>query len=89
MQSELSSAIGNITLKVPGSAKVTIIARLSVGSWGDSDVDLDHIKSDFAATEVNKRGDKRQVEVIYQLNGGGLTIELNAAMGEIEIRKMD
>ncbi|HEY6437270.1 MAG TPA: hypothetical protein VIY47_11825, partial [Ignavibacteriaceae bacterium] len=89
MQSELSSAIGNITLKVPGSAKVTIVARLSVGAWGDSDDALEHIKSDFSSTEVNKRGDKRQVEVIYKLNGGGPIIELNATMGEIEIRKIN
>ncbi len=89
MQSELSSAIGNITLKVPGNAKVTIIAKLSVGAWGDSDDALEHIKSDFNSTEVNKRGDKRQVEVIYKLNGGGPIIELNAAMGEIEIRKLN
>ncbi len=89
MQSELNSAIGNITLKVPAGAKVTIVARLSVGAWGDSDDALEHIKSDFTETEVNKRGDKRQVEVIYKLNGGGPTIKLNAAMGEIEIRKMN
>lgn len=89
MQSELSSAFGDIKIKVPGNAKVTIVARLSVGAWGDSDDALEHIKSDFTETEVNKRGDKRQVEVIYKLNGGGPTIELNAAMGEIEVRKMN
>ena len=89
MQSELNSAIGNITLKLPGSAKVTIIATLSVDVWGDNDDDdLDHIKSDFTPTTVNKRGDKKQIEVVYKLNGGGPTIELNAAMGEIEIRKL-
>ena len=88
MQSELSSAVGNVTLKVPGNAKVTIVATLSINAWGNSDDALEHIKSDFAQTTVNIRGDKRQVEVIYQLNGGGPTIELNAAMGEIEIRKL-
>jgi len=86
--SELNSAVGNITLKVPESVKVTIIATLSINAWGGSDDALDHIKSDFAETTVNKRGDKRQIEVIYKLNGGGPTIELNAAMGEIEIRKL-
>lgn len=89
MQSELNSAIGDIKIKLPGNAKVTIVARLSVGAWGDSDNVLEHIKSDFTETEVNKRGDKRQVEVIYKLNGGGPIIELNSAMGEIEIRKMN
>ena len=89
MQSELNSAVGNITLKVPGNIKAIIIARLSLGAWGDSDEALEHIKSDFNSTEVNIRGDKRQVEVIYKLNGGGPTIELNAAMGEIDIKKMN
>lgn len=88
-KSELNSAVGNITLKIPGNAKVTIIATLSVAAWGGSDDALNHIKSDFTATEVNKRGDKRQVEAIYKLNGGGPTIELNASMGEIEIRKLN
>jgi DUF4097 and DUF4098 domain-containing protein YvlB len=88
MQSELSSAIGNVTLKIPGNAKVTIIATLSINAWGNSDDALEHIKSDFSQTTVNIRGDKRQVEVVYKLNGGGPTIELNAAMGEIEIRKL-
>jgi hypothetical protein len=88
MQSELSSAVGNVTLKIPGNAKVTIIASLSINVWGSSDDALDHIKSDFPETTVNKKGDKRQIEVIYQLNGGGPKIELNAAMGEIEIRKL-
>ena len=87
--SELNSAVGNVTLKIPGNAKVTIIATLSINAWGNSDDALDHIKSDFAETEVNKRGDKRQIEVIYKLNGGGPIIELNAAMGEIEIRKLN
>ena len=89
MQSELSSAVGNVTLKILGSAKVTIIATLSINAWGNSDDALEHIKSDFAETEVNKRGDKRQIEVIYKLNGGGPIIRLNAAMGEIEIRKLN
>jgi hypothetical protein len=87
--SELNSAVGNVTLKIPGNAKVTIIATLSINAWGSSDDALDHIKSDFAETEVNKRGDKRQIEVIYKLNGGGPIIGLNAAMGEIEIRKLN
>jgi len=87
--SELNSAAGNVTLKIPGNAKVTIIATLSINAWGSSDDALDHIKSDFAETEVNKRGDKRQIEVIYKLNGGGPIIGLNAAMGEIEIRKLN
>jgi hypothetical protein len=56
--------------------------------WSGDDTDLDNIKSDFTPTTINKRGEKKQIEVVYQLNGGGPTIELNAGMGEIEIRKL-
>ncbi len=80
-QSELNSAVGNVTLKIPGNAKVTIIATLSINAWGSSDDALEHIKSDFAETEVNKRGDKRQIEVIYKLNGGGPIIRIKRCNG--------
>lgn len=87
-KSELSTAVGNVTLKVPENSKVTIVATISVLMWSGEKSDMDNIKSDFEPTTVNKIGDKKQIEVIYQLNGGGPTIELNAAMGEIEIRKL-
>jgi len=87
-KSELNTAVGNVTLNVPENSKVTIIATISVLVWSGDNSDMDNIKSDFKPTEVNKRGDKKQIEVIYQLNGGGPTIEVNAAMGEIEIRKL-
>jgi hypothetical protein len=88
VRSELNTGVGNIILKVPENAKVTIVASVSMFMWSGDDSDLDNIKSDFTPTTIDKRGDKKQIEVVYQLNGGGPTIELNAAMGEIEIRKL-
>jgi hypothetical protein len=63
-KSKLNSAIGNITLKVPENAKATIVATLSVLVWSGDEDNLDNIKSDFIPTEVNKRGEKKQIEVI-------------------------
>ena len=87
-KSELNSAVGNITLKVPENSKVTIVATLSVLVWDDKKSDTDYIESDFKPTQVNKKGDQKQIEFIYKLNGGGPTIEVNVAMGDIEIRKL-
>lgn len=86
--SKLKSAVGNITLKVPENAKVTIVATINVLVWSGDDSDMDNIKSDFTPTQVDRRGEKKQIRVIYQLNGGGPMIELNAAMGQIEIKKL-
>ena len=88
VRSELNTGVGNIMLKVPENSKVTIVASVNVFMWTGDESDLENIKSDFTPTTVNKRGEKKQIEVVYQLNGGGPTIELNAAMGEIEIRKL-
>jgi hypothetical protein len=88
VRSDLNSGVGNIMLKVPENTKVNIVASVNVFMWTGDDSDLDNIKSDFTPTTIDKKGEKKQIEVVYQLNGGGPTIELNAAMGEIEIRKL-
>jgi hypothetical protein len=87
-KSELNTAVGNITLKVPENVKATIKASISVLVWSGDDSDLDNIKSDFTPTDIKRNKEKKQIEVTYNLNGGGPTIELNVAMGEIEIRKL-
>ena len=86
--SELNSGIGNITLYVSVSAKVTIVATAMVLMWNDDESELQNIKSEFPPTTVNRYRNKKQIEVTFELNGGGSKIELNAAMGEIEIRKL-
>lgn len=88
VKSELNTAVGNITLKVPENTKATIKASISVLVWSGDDSDLDNIKSDFTPTDVKRNKEKKQIEVTYNLNGGGPTIELNVAMGQIEIRKL-
>ncbi len=88
VKSELNTAVGNITLKVPEDTKATIVATFAVLVWSGDDSDLDNIKSDFAPNEIKRNKEKKQIEVVYQLNGGGPTIEINVAMGEIEIRKL-
>ena len=86
--SEFNSAVGNIKLFIPADAKATIVATVNVIVWGNSDEELQNIKSDFTPTSVKRMKDRRQIEVTYELNGGGSLIELNVAMGEIEIRKL-
>jgi hypothetical protein len=88
VKSELNTAVGNINLKVPENAKATITANVSVLVWSGDDSDLDNIKSDFTPSDVKRNKEKKQIEVTYNLNGGGPTIELNVAMGQIEIRKL-
>jgi hypothetical protein len=85
--SELNSGVGNITLYVPQAAKVTIVATAHVVMW-DDESELQNITSEFTPTTVNRYRNKKQIEVIFELNGGGSKIELNVAMGEIEINKL-
>jgi hypothetical protein len=85
--SELNTGVGNITLYVPVSAKVTIVATAQVQIW-DDDSDLQNIKSEFVPTTVNHIGNKKQTVATFKLNGGGSIIELNVTMGEINIKKL-
>lgn len=87
-KSEFNTAVGNITLKVPENSKATIKASISVLVWSGDNSDMDNIKSDFTPTDVKRNKEKKQIEVTYNLNGGGPTVELNVAMGQIEIRKL-
>jgi len=85
--SELNTGVGNITLYVPASAKVTIVVTAHVQMW-DDESELQNIKSEFTPTTVNRYRNKKQIEVTFELNGGGSKIELNVALGEIEIKKL-
>jgi hypothetical protein len=84
--SNLNTAAGNIKLMVPSSAKATIVATFTVLVWGDSKDEMENIESDFPSTKIERMKDRRQIRVTYVLNGGGSRIELNTAMGKIEIR---
>jgi len=86
--SELNSGIGNITLKVPESASITIIATINVFMWSGDEGDLDNINSEFTPTKIDRSKESKQIEVTYELNGGGNKIELNVALGNIDIHKL-
>ncbi len=86
--SELNSGVGNITLKVPESASVTIVATINVFMWSGDEGDLDNINSDFTPTKIDRSKESKQIEVTYELNGGGNKIELNVALGNINIQKL-
>ena len=85
--SELNTGVGHITLYVPETAKVTIVATAQVLMWDDKS-ELQNIKSEFATTTINRYGHGKQIEATFKLNGGGSLIELNVSMGEIEIKKL-
>ncbi|MBT8392121.1 MAG: hypothetical protein KJO48_10180 [Ignavibacteria bacterium] len=86
-ESELTTGIGDIELRVPSSAKATIIASTKVIMWSGDDSDLDKIQSDFKPSNVKRNKESKTIEVTYILNGGGSTIELSTGMGEINIKK--
>jgi len=84
--SDINTAAGNIKLMIPSDSKATIVATFTVTVWGDSKEEMENIKSDFPSTKIERMKDRRQIRVTYVLNGGGSRIELNTAMGRIEIR---
>ncbi len=86
--SELNCGVGNITLKVLETASVTIVATIQVMMWSGDESDLDNINSDFTPTKIDRSKERKQIEVIYELNGGGSKIELNVALGNINIQKL-
>ena len=86
--SDFNTAAGNIKLLVPSDAKATIVATFTVTVWGSNEDEMEHIKSDFPSSKVERMKDRRQIRVTYILNGGGSNIELNTAIGDIEIRKL-
>ncbi len=82
--SSISTMNGGIKLLVDPNLKINIYAK-SIGS-GDEDDKM--ITSDFPAKEfsANKYSNEQKAE--YQLNGGGVRINLSTINGEIEIRKI-
>ena len=85
--SDLNSGVGNITLYIPESSKATIVAKASDFQWGDSRKDSESIKTDFESYNISQLRRGNTFEAIYELNGGGSRIELNAGMGDIRIKK--
>jgi len=86
-KSDMTTGMGNITLTIPESAKVTIIATVHIMMWDEDENKLENIKSDFEPTSVNRHREGKYVEAKFELNGGGSLIEVSTAMGDIELRK--
>jgi len=84
--SDLNTAAGNVKLLVPSNAKATIVATFTVTVWGDQEDEMENIESDFPSSKIERMKDRKQIRVTYVLNGGGSKIQLNTAMGKIEIR---
>jgi hypothetical protein len=86
-KSDLTTGIGDIELYIPGSVNATIIASTTVYMWSGDESDLDKIRSDFEPTNIKRNKERKTIEVTYELNGGGSTIEVSTGMGEIDIKK--
>jgi hypothetical protein len=84
--SSLSTAAGNIVLRIAESVKATITARSRGPVFDFDDEGADFIRSDFPVNRPEKRRKGGEGEVI--LNGGGHKIRLETNMGVIEIRKV-
>ncbi len=85
--SSLSTGAGNITLTVPEKIKATIIATVKTKYIDKDDESYIHIKSDFEGLKYDVNDSKREVVAKLELNGGGPVVELETAMGKIEIKK--
>ena len=86
-KSELNAGFGDITLMIPSNAKANIKATVHVHDWDDNEKGMQHIISDFEPKSVNRDKSRKQIEAIFELNGGGPQIEINTGMGDIEIKK--
>ena len=86
--SEISTGTGDITLYISENAKATIKANFLAGKYSGNDKDLRiHLKSDFDGVTYDTNQNKREMNAVLKLNGGGSTIELNVTNGEIFIKK--
>ncbi len=89
--SSFETAGGDIELYIPSNAKTKIEARIRVRSddhWYNDDHRRTEyqIYSDFKAT--TKDEDRRGISATFVLNGGGKTITLETANGDIYIKKL-
>jgi DUF4097 and DUF4098 domain-containing protein YvlB len=86
-ESVITTNAGSIELRVPSTAKVTIVARIHVQGWWREAKENYKIQSDFESTTYNIEEDNHDIVGVYQLNGGGSKIQLKAVNDEIRIIK--
>ena len=87
-QCKLATASGDVHLFVPEEAKATINARVVVRGWWKNRKDDNSIRSDFKTESYDEDDDEHEIRAVYKLNGGGYVIDLQTALGNIEIRKL-
>jgi len=86
-RSRLATAGGDIRLLVPGSARATINARISIRGWWRREINTCDIRSDFPTENYQKDEQSHEIRARIVLNGGGEEITLEAVSGSIEVRK--
>ncbi len=88
-ESKITTGYGNIAVYIPENEKVTIEAVVKFSGekgWVNEKQEIsDYIKSDFKVSTEDRRND--ELRAVYQVNGGGTKIYLQASIGNIEIRK--
>ncbi len=83
----LKSSGGDIELKLPSSAKVSIDAEVRIrGSWRNHDECV--IKSDFTDQLWKSGKDKKDLEAKFDINGGGQKIRIETINSNIYINEM-
>jgi DUF4097 and DUF4098 domain-containing protein YvlB len=82
---EFNTAGGDIVITIPSNSKANVEASVYVGNNVPESEANKFIKSDFEEATVNFR--KGNFVKVFQINGGGPTIELNTASGKIKISK--
>jgi DUF4097 and DUF4098 domain-containing protein YvlB len=87
-RSKLSSAGGEIILKIPEDAKATIEATIRIQDRWRSRKDEFKVRSDFKAETYEQDQDEREIRATYKLNGGGDLIELKTVNSDITIKKL-
>ena len=85
--SRLSSAAGDISLRVSATEKLTIEARIrgSAGLWNESSAF--NIRSDFKPESYEKDDVKGEIRATIIINGGGSVIRIESSFGNIDIKK--
>ena len=80
--SDLETGAGDITVYIAADVAINIRASVEMGTGH-------HISSDFADVHVNSEGDKwaRTLTAEGKLNGGGPTLKVRTASGDICIRR--
>lgn len=87
--SKITSALGDVTLTVPQTAKARIEATIRLrGAWGGKSEHKIH--SDFKEESLSENENEKSIKGVYVLNGGGSDqIEIRTINSDIEILRTD